>query len=104
MASNNAIIGTELKFNLYFEPIGAIKASSYDFSIKVYCNNSANIVIPKNKCVPVDDDNFLVMVDTTTLGLGRLTVEVTAYIPDEDFDDGLRTEIARYITDVNVIS
>lgn len=101
--AQTAIIGTELKFDLYFEPIGTVHAAYYDFSIKAYCNSRSNLAISKAECVKTSQDNYLVMVDTTTLGIGQLTFEVTAYIPDGNFEDGLRTEIVRYITDVEVI-
>ena len=99
-----SIIGTEEKFNLWLAPLGDIHASDYDFSVKAYSNKQANLVIPKHELIMVDDDNFIVRIDTSALGLGKIILEVTAYIPDSDFPDGLRTEIARYTTDTTIIA
>lgn len=97
-----AIIGTELKFNLYIAPISDIHAADYDFTVKVSSNSKSSVIIPKDDCIMQDDDNFLVMVDTTALGVGPISFEVIAQVPDGDFDDGFRTEIARYKTDVQI--
>lgn len=98
------IIGTEEKFNLYIAPLSDLHAADYDFSVKAYSNKRARLIIPKSECLLVDNDNFIVRVDTSAIGLGRITLEVTAYVPDNDFPDGLRTEIARYVTNTTVIS
>ena len=102
--ATTSIIGTEEKFNLRISPLGDLHAADYDFSVKAYSNKSANLIIPKDECIMVDNDNFIVRVDTSALGLGQIILEVTAYIPDSDFPDGLRTEIARYTTDTLIIA
>ena len=33
-----------------------------------------------------DADNYLVILDTTAIGIGRVRARVTANIPDDDFD------------------
>ncbi len=99
-----SIIGTEEKFNLYIEPLGVIHAADYDFSVKAYSNKQASLIIPKSELTPIDADNFIVRIDTSALGLGQITLEVSAYIPDSDFPDNLRTEIARYLTDTIIIA
>lgn len=115
--ATTSIIGTEEKFNLRIAPLGNLHAADYDFSVKAYsvkvnslkanslkANSGASIIITKEELIMVDEDNFIVTLDTNTLGLGQIVLEVTAYIPDLDFPDGLRTEIARYITDTQIIS
>ena len=102
--ATTSIIGTEEKFNVYVAPIGDLHIIDYDFSVKVYSGNKqANIIIPKADVLFEDEDSFLITVDTSIIGLGIITIELIAHIPDADFDDNTRTEIARYITDTQVI-
>lgn len=98
-----SIIGTEEKFSVHVEPLDGIHVRNYDFSVKVYSNKQANVIIPKEDVIFESDDSFLITVDTSIIGLGVITIEVIAHIPDADFDDNTRTEIARYITDTQVI-
>ena len=102
--ATTSIIGTEEKFSVHIEPLGDIHAMDYNFSVKVYSNKQANIIISKGEVIFESADTFTILVDTGALGLGVITIEVTAYIPDTDFPDRLRTEIARYITDTQIIA
>lgn len=101
--ATTSIIGTEEKFSVRVEPLDDIHVRNYDFSVKVYSNKQANVIIPKEDVIFESDDSFLITVDTSIIGLGVITIEVIAHIPDADFDDNTRTEIARYITDTQVI-
>lgn len=104
LAMEDTILGTEKKFELYLQPFGSVHASQYDFTVKVYSNTTRNILLSKDECIMVDDDTFVVTVDTNQIGLGNIVFEVTAFVPDGDFEDGLRTEKARFKTNVNVIA
>lgn len=96
-------IGTELKLNIHIEPIGDITMDDYDFEVEVYCSPKRPIIISKANAIRVDSDNYVVLVDTNVVGAGELKCKVTAHIPDADFDDGLRTEIAAIDTGINII-
>ena len=98
------ILGSERKFELYISPLGNIHASQYDFTVKVFTNSAHSLQLSKDDCIMVDDDTFLVPVDTNVIGLGTINFEVTAFVPDGDFEDGFRTEKARYTTDVTVVA
>lgn len=52
--------------------------------------------------VKVDDDNYIACFDSTQLGVGKIMCRVTAYIPDADFEDGLRKEIETVETNVTI--
>lgn len=105
MSCNNSqiIIGTELKLNIHIEPMGDITMSNYDFEVDVYCSAKANINIKKQDAIYIDDNNYVVLVDTNDLGVGNVKCKITAYIPDEDFKDGFRTEISGVITDIEIV-
>lgn len=98
------IRGTEVKFNLNIEPIDNISMDDYDFLIYAYCKGSAQRVeVPKSDCTEVDNDNYTIPIDTSGLSLGQMFVDIHAYVPDNEFPDGFRTEIIRIETELNVI-
>ena len=106
MGLNMSALGTEFKFNVHIETIDGLHMSDYDFECAFYVYTNRNVVIPKSKMKKVDDDNYLAMIETADalrIGRGRINVEITAYIPDNDFSDGLRTEKLVLCTDVTAI-
>lgn len=108
MAQSSIIyLGTELKLNLHIEPIivprgtrrDTLHMNDYDFTVWVYASSIKKaIVIPKRLCKRVDNDNWIIRVDTAALGTGVVTCKVEAQIPDLDFKDELRTEVVQINT------
>lgn len=96
----------EFKLNLHLDPIDGLHMSGYDFDCALYVYANRKVVIPKTRMKKVDDDNYLVIVeqvDAMKIGRGKINAEITAYIPDSDFSDGLRTEKLVLCTDVTAI-
>lgn len=87
------ILGTELKLNVNIPPIDEVYAMMYDFSVELFCQPRKVVVVKKSDMIEVDESNYIVRLDTTDVGVGELKARLTAHIPDEDFPDGLRTEI-----------
>ena len=99
-------LGTEFKLNVHLDPIDGLHMSGYNFEVALYVYTNRKVVIPKSKMRKVDDDNYLLVVETADamrIGRGRINAEITAYIPDNDFSDGLRTEKLVLCTDVTAI-
>ena len=99
-------LGTEFKLNVHLEPLDGFHMSDYDFEVALYVYTNRKVVFQKSKLKKVDDDNYLLMVETADalrIGRGRINAEITAYIPDSDFSDGLRTEKLVLCTDVTSI-
>lgn len=95
--------GTELKLNINIEPIDGMTMDDYDFFIEVFGQwTKENIKIRKGEAIRIDENNYVVRLDTTKLGLGGLSCKVTAYLPDDDFEDGLRTEVVCIDTGITV--
>jgi hypothetical protein len=87
--------GTELKFSLDIEIEGF---SMFDDDFKVAIKNTKTLVeIPKEEMILTDDDKFLFTIDTKEIGTGDYYIFVTAYVPDDDFDDGFRTEVQKQL-------
>ena len=96
----------EFKLNIHLDPIDGLHMSGYDFECALYVYTNRKVVIPKSRMKKVDDDNYLVMVekvDAVKIGKERIKAEITAYIPDSDFNDGLRTEKLVLCTNVTAI-
>lgn len=100
---NDPFLGTEIKLNIHIEPIGSLCMDDYDFEAEVYCSQKKTIIAKKSDMIRVDESNFIVLVDTAIVGAGDLKCKVTAYIPDSDFDDGLRTEVVAFDTGIDII-
>ena len=86
--------GTECKFKVSIRP-ASISHTMDNFEFKVdFYGNAGMVTLPKDKCQRIDEHNYLAIVDTAITGSGRLDARVTAYIPDLDCEDGIRTEVA----------
>ena len=95
-------LGTELKLNVNIEPIGGMTMDGYNWVAEVYCSPNKPTIIKKGNAIRVDENNYVLLVDTTNLGTGALKCKITAEIPDQDFDDSLRTEIACIDTGITI--
>ena len=94
-----AFIGTELKFRIEIEA-GGFSMVDDDFTVTIK-RGSKQKVFAKADLARDGEDNFYVFFDSAEFGSGMIQAVVTAYVPDTDFPDGLRTEV--YLMDlVNV--
>lgn len=93
MNNNNSVfIGTELKLGLHIEPIGNITMDDYDFEVEVFTSTKKVATITKADCIK-DANSYIMLIDTSELGVGEIKCKVTAHIPDAQFDDGFRDEV-----------
>ena len=96
-------IGTELKLNINIQPMDSLSMDDYDFEVEVYCTPKKSIIIQKSSAIKVDENNYIILVDTNAVGVGRIKCKVTAQIPDADFIDDYRTEVVCADTGIDVI-
>lgn len=96
-------LGTELKLNINIEPTGEFTMDSYDFEVEVYCSSKKTIIIKKEDAIRIDENNYVVLIDTEELGAGDVKCKVVAYVPDFDFPDTLRTEVVGIDTGIRVV-
>lgn len=93
------ILGTECKVKITLPKVGGYTPYQYEFDVELYVNPKKRLVVEWGSCIPVEgtDGNFdfIVPFDSAKVGVGDMTVEVVAYIPDGHFEDGLRTERIR---------
>lgn len=98
-----SVLGTEFKMNVHLEPIDGLHMSDYNFECAFFVFNDRRIVIRKSEMKKVDEDNYLAIIkteDALKIGRGRIRAEITAFVPDAEFPDGLRTERLLICTDV----
>lgn len=114
MASDKVFLGTKLKINIHIDPIYSAHMSGYDFDVEFYCSPKKSLTIRKAPGKEYDtpslylkvensEDDYLCFVDTLAVGLGKLKCKVTAYIPDEHFPDGIRTEVVEIDTGIEIV-
>ena len=101
--ATEVFLGTELKLNVYIEPIGTVTMDSYDFEVEVYCSPKRTIIVPKKEAIRIDENNYVILVDTNIVGAGDLKCKVTAQVPDADFSDMTRTEVVAMDAGIKII-
>lgn len=107
MCKNNkeiSISGTEIKLNIHIDPLGQLHMADYPFECKFYVFPKKSITVSKDDMAKIDDDNYVCLVDTTELGIGRLHMTLTAQIPDSDFNNAMRKEVACVDTGIEIIN
>ena len=92
--NKNIISGSQVKLNIHIDPLGDLHMEDYGFECKFYIFPKRFIIINKSEMVKIDADNYVVLVDTTDLGVGQLHMSLTANLPDSDFTEVVRKEIA----------
>lgn len=104
MKKNERVIGTQLKLNIHIDPIDNLHMSEYDFECKFFVFAKKSVTIKKEDMVQVDEDNYVAIVDTLPIGIGRLHLTLTAYIPDSDFPDTPRKEVSCVDTEIEIVN
>lgn len=100
---DNVFIGTELKLNVHIDQIGELTMDDYNFEFDIYCSPKNTINIKKGDAIRIDQDNYVILVDTNAVGAGALKVKIVMEIPDADFDDEMRTEVEIIDTKINIV-
>jgi hypothetical protein len=104
MGNNIIFLGTELKLNINIEPMGQVSMADYDFDVDVFAQSTnKHVIINKSEAKESDKDNYVVIIDTEKLGVGRVICKVTAYLPDGDFKDRNRKEVAVVDTGISIV-
>lgn len=83
--------GTDLKFAINIECEG-FSMRSNDFHI-VLSNGCKSITILKEDMVRDENNVWYLCFNSRKLGAGTVTMVVYANVPDDDFEDGERTEV-----------
>lgn len=104
MQIENVVVGTKKKLALHIEPMGNITMADYNFVVEYFCSEMKVERVIKDDMLKVDDEHYIIRIDTAKVGCGRLKCRVIAYLPDSDFDDGIRPEIYDFTTKINIVN
>lgn len=86
-----AFLGTELKFLINIEA-GGFSMANDDFTV-ILRQGSKKKILEKSDLARDSEDNFYICFDSSEFGVGMIQAIVMAYVPDDDFPDGTRTEV-----------
>lgn len=83
-------LGSDLKFKI------DITASGFDqdtdeYTIDLYSGNQK--ISYTDKDIVTQDDNHYLLVNTDRLRPGPIKLVITAFVPDKDFESGVRREV-----------
>ena len=88
-----AYIGQGLKFALEITSPG-FSMEDDDFEVEIMNRMTGkSLKIAKTDMLVQDDGTFVLAFKSGDLGIGELVLTTTAYVPDTDFEDGIRVEI-----------
>lgn len=90
--TENYYIGTDLKFAITLTCDG-FSMDDDDYTIVLKCNGR-QVTVSKDAIVEGSQGEHFLLVDSSQFGSGLLTMTVYADVPDEDFPDNSRTEVA----------
>lgn len=97
-------LGTELKLNISAELDNNLHLADVDFSATFYTAMGVgkSLTVEKKDMLKVDEDNYIAVVDTKKVGTGEYWMKLSAELPDEDCEDGFRSEVVKVPTGVKV--
>lgn len=96
-------LGTELKLNVNAELGNNLHLADVDFVAEFYVPGSnKSIIASKEDMVEQDRDNYIAVVDTVKVGVGKYYMKLSVDLPDVDCEDGYRTEVVRVPTGIKV--
>ena len=95
-------LGTQLKINIHIDEIDGYTMNDMDFECEFYISPNKTFTTLKKDMIKVDNENYIAIVNSEEIGIGKVMVKVTAYVPDGDFENGFRKEVGRTYTNVTV--
>lgn len=99
----NSVVGTRFKVNVNMQPVDGYNLGNVDWEVKVFVDsNNKSLILKKDQCKRIDDDNYYIPIDSSILGPGRYYVTLTVNLPDGDFSDGVRIEKVTAYTGVTI--
>lgn len=100
------MLGSDVKIEFTAELPDGLKLSDVEFTGKVVNAETTDkkLDFTKADCIQVDDgESYVVLVDTTELGIGLLTLKLTVLIPDTDYQSGTRKQVVNINPHIQII-
>ena len=90
--NDSVYIGTDLKFFINVESSG-FSQDSDDWYVVLMRGNREVKTYEKNDMLKDTEGNWFVCIETEEFSAGVYSIKIVAKVPDDDFPDGIRTEI-----------
>lgn len=91
--TGNSVKDTRFKININMTPIDGFNLENTEWEVTVFVGDGhKSITLKKEDCKMVDDDNYIIPIDSAILGAGTYYITLKVSIPDSDFSDGIRIE------------
>lgn len=84
-------LGTKFKYAINITAPG-FSMEDDDFTVEIK-RGSKSRVFQKDDLVEDEQGNYYVCFDSKEFGPGQISAVITAHVPDDDFDDGIRDEV-----------
>lgn len=94
-------IGTQIKLAVTLQCAG-LTMDDFGFSVDFYTNPSRAVTIAKSGMIRESESQYVAIIDTADMSAGEIKMRVTADIPDDDLDGGLRKEILTQGTGISI--
>lgn len=97
-------LGSDAKIAFTAELPDGLTMKDVPFTVTVYNADATNseVVVNKDGCAMVSDNEYVVMVDSDKLGVGVVMLKVVFQIPDTDFQTGYHREVVRINPNVRI--
>ena len=89
------IFGSDVKILVKAELPNELTLKDVDFTVMAYNTSEVDKkkTYQKSECIETEHGDYVLMVDSTELGVGTYRCKLTVQIPDTDFPSGYRKEI-----------
>lgn len=91
--NDKVYVGTERKWKITASATG-FSLDTDDWNVTITRGKTSK-TFQKDECVH-GQDGWYVTYNTADFGAGMYYAVLTAYVPDNDFDDGTRTEVKKF--------
>ena len=95
-------LGSDVKIAFSAELPDGLTMREVPFTVTVYNSDlqDAQVVLTKDACIMVGDNEYVALVDTDSLGVGIYMLKVVFEIPDTDYPLGYRRQVVRINSNV----
>ena len=96
VADQQVVLGSDVKIAFSADLPDDLLMKDIDFTVKVYNNTEKDkaVTLTKADCIMVGDgEEYVALVDSETLGIGRYLLKLTVQIPDTDYQTHYRKEV-----------
>lgn len=106
VADQQKVLGSDVKIAFSADLPDDLLMKDIDFTVKVYNNTEKDkaLMFTKTECIMIGDgEEYVALVDSETLGIGRYLLKLTVQIPDTDYQTGYRKEVVNINPHIVVI-